>query len=74
MRRRDFNKGIVGLAASCPLAAHAQLDRTRRIGVLLNRDANDPDGQSRLAAFQQSLQQLGWSDGSDIRLLGTVRR
>jgi len=64
MRRRDFIKAIVGSAAAWPLAAHAQQpDRTRRIGVLMNRAANDSEGLARLAAFQQSFQQLGWNDG-----------
>jgi putative ABC transport system substrate-binding protein len=40
----------------------------RRIGVLLNRAADDPEGQARLAAFQQGLQQLGWSDGGNMRI------
>ena len=36
--------------------------------MLLNRGVNDPDGQSRLAAFRQSLQQLGWNDGHNVRI------
>src|SRR5215471_12414557 len=69
MRRRDFIKAIVGSAAAWPLAAHAQQpDRTRRIGVLMNRAANDSEGLARLAAFQQSLQQLGWNDGHNVRI------
>jgi putative ABC transport system substrate-binding protein len=40
----------------------------RRIGVLMNRTAPDPEGQARLAAFQQALQQLGWSDDRNIRI------
>jgi putative ABC transport system substrate-binding protein len=40
----------------------------RRIGVLMNRTATDPEGQARLVAFQQALQQLGWNDGRNIRI------
>jgi putative ABC transport system substrate-binding protein len=69
MRRREFITAIAGSAAAWPLAAHAQQpDRMRRIGVLMNRAANDSEGQARLAAFQQSLQQLGWSDGHNVRI------
>ena len=34
----------------------------------MNRAADDPEGQARLAAFQQGLQQLGWSDGRNVRI------
>ena len=40
----------------------------RRIGVLMNRAANDAEGQARLAAFRQTLEQLGWNDGRNIRI------
>jgi putative ABC transport system substrate-binding protein len=63
MRRREFIT-LVGGAATWPLAARAQQpERMRRIGVLMNLSADDREGQARLAAFQQGLQQLGWSDG-----------
>jgi putative ABC transport system substrate-binding protein len=39
-----------------------------RIGVLINRAADNPDGQARLAAFQRALQQLGWNDGRNTRI------
>jgi putative ABC transport system substrate-binding protein len=68
MKRREFF-GLVGGAATWPLAARAQQsERMRRIGVLMNRTATDPEGQARLAAFQQALQQLGWSDDRNIRI------
>jgi putative ABC transport system substrate-binding protein len=68
MRRRNFI-ALVGGAAAWPVAARAQQpERIRRIGVLMNRAADDPYGQARVAAFQQALQQLGWSDGRNVRI------
>jgi putative ABC transport system substrate-binding protein len=69
MRRREFIKLIAGAAAVWPLAARAQQPkRIRRIGVLISQTADNPVGQARAKAFQQSLQQLGWTDGRNIRI------
>ena len=69
MKRRAFITLLGGAAATWPLAARAQQgERVRRIGVLMNRAADDQDGQARVAAFQQALQQLGWSDGRNVRV------
>ena len=69
MRRRDFVKGIVGSASTWPLAALAQqAERMRRIGVLMNAAADDPEGQARIAAFHQGLQELGWTLGRNARI------
>jgi putative ABC transport system substrate-binding protein len=68
MRRRDFISLIGGAAAVRPLAAHAQQERTRRIGVLLgSRAADDVLAPEFIPAFQQGLQQLGWIDGRNVR-------
>ena len=71
LRRREFIT-LTGGAAACafrPLAARAQQsERVRRIGVLMYLAADDAEGQARLAAFTQALQQLGWSDGRNIRI------
>ena len=40
----------------------------RRIGVLMSLAADDPEGQARIAAFLQGLQQLGWTDGRNVRI------
>ena len=69
MKRREFITLLVGAAAAWPLAARAQQpDRMRRIGVLHTPAADDPDGQARIVAFLQGLQQLGWTDGHNMRI------
>jgi putative tryptophan/tyrosine transport system substrate-binding protein len=40
----------------------------RRIGVLMNRAENDAEGQARIAAFRQALEQLGWNEGRNMRI------
>jgi putative tryptophan/tyrosine transport system substrate-binding protein len=66
--RRKF-LATLGSAAAWPLAARAQQpDKMRRIGVLMNRAADNPEGQDRLAAFHQGLQELGWSVGRNVRI------
>jgi ABC-type uncharacterized transport system substrate-binding protein len=68
MRRRKFIILLSG-AAVWPLAARAQQpERMRRIGVLSPTAADDPQDKIRLAAFQQRLQQLGWTDGHNVRI------
>src|SRR2546429_7249217 len=67
-RRREFIT-LLGGAAAWPLAARAQqADRVRRIGVLLGFAADDPEGQTRLAAFAEGLEQLGWTFGGNVRI------
>jgi putative tryptophan/tyrosine transport system substrate-binding protein len=66
MRRREFITLLSG-AAAWPLAARAQqTDRVRRIGVLSSLARDDQDNNVRIAAFQQGLQQLGWTDGHNV--------
>jgi putative ABC transport system substrate-binding protein len=69
MQRRNFIRLLGGAAVAWPLAARAQQsDRVRRIGVLVAATADDGDYQARIAAFQQGLQQLGWSDGRNVQI------
>jgi putative tryptophan/tyrosine transport system substrate-binding protein len=69
MRRREFIIVLGGGAAAWPLAVVAQQnDRVRRIGVLLNVAAGDPEGQARLAVFVQGLEELGWTNGRNMRV------
>jgi putative ABC transport system substrate-binding protein len=68
MRRREFIAALGG-AATWPLAARAQQpDRVRRIGVLMTGPADDREGQSRLTGFLHGLQELGWTEGHNLRI------
>jgi putative ABC transport system substrate-binding protein len=68
MRRREFIS-LLGSVAAWPLSASAQQrDRMRRIGVLMALAADDPAGQARFVAFVQALQELGWTDGRNVRI------
>src|SRR5262249_2625133 len=67
-RRRELIT-LFGGAPALPLAARAQQsERMRRIGVLMNTVSDDAEGQARLAAFHQGLQQLGWTVGHNVRI------
>ena len=69
MKRREFITLLGGTAAGWPLAARAQQrERMRRIGVLMTLAADDPEGQARLTAFVQGLQELGWTDGRNVQI------
>src|SRR5215813_13170367 len=66
--RRDFVTLLSGAAAAWPLAARAQQpDRMRRIGVLMGLTDSDPEAQSRIAAFRKTLQDMGWTEGRNVR-------
>ncbi|MFL5096838.1 MAG: ABC transporter substrate-binding protein [Xanthobacteraceae bacterium] len=68
MMRREFILGVGG-AAAWPFAARAQQgERMRRIGVRTGIAETDPVFQDRIAAFRHELQQLGWSDGRNVRI------
>jgi putative ABC transport system substrate-binding protein len=69
VKRREFITLLGGAAAAWPLAARAQQgEKMRRIGVLMPFAADDPEAKARLAAFHQGLQQLGWTDGRNVRI------
>jgi putative ABC transport system substrate-binding protein len=69
MRRREFIRLLGGTAAVWPLAAHAQQGGgMRRIGVLIASAPDDPGSQARIAAFLQTLAQLGWTEGHNVRI------
>ena len=68
MKRREFIM-LLGGAAAWPLVVRAQQpERMPRIGVITNFSADDPATQPRLTAFVERLQQLGWTDGRNVRI------
>jgi putative tryptophan/tyrosine transport system substrate-binding protein len=69
MIRRDFITLLGGAVAMWTLAARAQqTEQMRRIGVLMNTGADEPESQARLAAFMQGLQELNWAAGRNLRV------
>ena len=66
MKRREFITLLGGAAAAWPRAAGAQ-ERVRRIGVLMTTSLGDPETQIRAKAFLQGMQELGWTEGRNIR-------
>src|SRR5262249_23963481 len=69
LKRREFISLLGGAAAAWPLAVRAQqVQRVRRIGVLIPFTADDPEAQARMLAFAQGLQSLGWTVGDNLRI------
>jgi ABC-type uncharacterized transport system substrate-binding protein len=66
MRRRQFIT-LLGGAVAWPLAARAQGERVRRIGMLVATAENDSETQRRLMALRDGLQKLGWTEGRNLR-------
>ena len=68
IRRREFITLLSGTAA-WPLAARAQQgEPVRRVGVLLSSSETDSEGQARIGALRQGLQELGWSEGRNLKI------
>jgi putative ABC transport system substrate-binding protein len=67
MKRREFIT-VLGAAAAWPLRARAQQERVRRIGVLMGRNATDPEGQRQAAALERGLHDLGWSLSHNVEI------
>jgi putative ABC transport system substrate-binding protein len=69
MRRRKFITLLGGAAAAWPVVARAQqAERVRRIGILMNATAEEPEAQAYVAAFQQGMQEFGWNVGRNLRV------
>src|SRR5215471_5739434 len=67
-RRRAFITLLGGAGVSWPLAAGAQqAERVRRIALLMGV-ADDREGQARVTALKQGLQELGWTEGGNIQI------
>ena len=68
MKRREFITGIAGSAATWPLAARAQQQAMRRIGMLVNGPEADAEIAARVAAFRKALLDLGWVPGTNLQV------
>jgi putative ABC transport system substrate-binding protein len=68
MKRRELITLLGAAAVAWPLAARAQSDRVRRIGVLMAYAESDPEGQAWVAAFREGLQKLGWTENTNVRI------
>jgi putative ABC transport system substrate-binding protein len=68
MIARRYFIALVGGAAAWPLGARAQQDRPRRIAIMMAPAENDPEGQARVTAFRQKLQELGWTEGHNVEI------
>jgi len=68
MERREFIT-LLGGAAVWPISVRAQeVDRARRIGVLMGYPESDAEAQNYIAAFRDGLHKLGWTDGRNVRI------
>ena len=68
MRRRAF-LGMLVCAAARPIALRAQpTDRVRVVGILSVLAPDDPEAKARTTVFKQTLQQLGWAVGRDLKI------
>jgi ABC-type uncharacterized transport system substrate-binding protein len=68
MRRRDFIAAL-GSATVLPVVAHGQSNEpVRRVGVLMNLAADDPEGKKRQSVFEQELHERGWEIGRNIQI------
>jgi ABC-type uncharacterized transport system substrate-binding protein len=68
VKRREFIT-LLGGATAWPLVARAQqIERVRRIGVLITLAADDPEAQARIGAFLQGMQEFGWTLGRNVRI------
>src|SRR5262249_57466920 len=69
VKGRDWMRLVGGAGVVWPLAARAQpIERVWRIGVLMGLAVGDPEGQARVVAFEQALQQFGWTVGRNVRI------
>ena len=67
MRRRAFISLLGSAAAAWPLAARAQQERMRRIGILMPYADGDAEFGVRVRALRQELARLGWTEGANVQ-------
>jgi len=68
LKRREFMILLGGAAVSRPVVAQAQQgERMRRVGIFMDLSEQDVEGQTRVAAFRKGLQDLGWTEGRNVK-------
>jgi len=67
MRRREF-LGILGCAVTWPVELQAQYTERRVVGILNVLGLDDPEAKARTTVFEQTLQQLGWVVGRNLKI------
>src|SRR4051812_49751669 len=69
MKRREVVKGLVTAPAVWSMSAWAQpTERVRRVGVLVSARSGDAEYLALLGAFRQRMEELGWSEGRNLRI------
>jgi putative ABC transport system substrate-binding protein len=68
LKRREFITLLASTAMTRPRTLAAQGIGARRIGVLMELAADDPQARSNVAALQRGLDKLGWSQGSNLKI------
>jgi ABC-type uncharacterized transport system substrate-binding protein len=68
MRRREFITLVGSAAVAWPLAARAQPEGIKRVGVLMGTADSDPDQKALVSVFSQALAELGWKEGTNIHI------
>ena len=68
MKRRAFIALVGAAAAAASSPARAQADRVRHVGILMGYAEDESDTRSRVAAFTQAFEQLGWRDGRNVQI------
>jgi putative tryptophan/tyrosine transport system substrate-binding protein len=67
MRRRDFITALAGATAAWPVVVRAQPEPLRRVAIFMDLAEQDQEGQARVAAFRKGLQDLGWTEGRNVK-------
>jgi putative tryptophan/tyrosine transport system substrate-binding protein len=68
MKRREFIAIATAAAIGLPYLVRAQQVGTKRIGVLMNKTADDAQGRREVSAFETALQQRGWKNGQNVQI------
>ena len=70
LKQREFITLLGGAASASmtrPYMAHGQTNRVRRVGILLAGSENDLEFRAQISALKKGLQELGWTEGRNVR-------